>query len=411
MPRRILWIGAAVVLAGGAGYIFAAKQQLLRPGQQSHVPDTVTAASGTVDRVLRLSGQTSARVFTNVVAPKQTGPDSGSELILVKLVQPGTLVRKGELVAEIDAQSLKDHLDDINETIRQAKADVVKRKAEQTAEWAAFEQTLRVAQADLEKAKLDARTTPLLTSIERELLQLSVEEADARYKELQKEASLRRQSNEAELRILEITAQRHQRHHDRHSVDLSRFTIYAPLGGLAVMQPIWRDGEMGQVRQGDRVRPGQLFMKIADPSTMQVEAYANQTESGDLRVGQKAEIHLDAFPGMSFTGHVYSIGALATTSGWRQNYYIRRVPVRVTIDGQDPRLIPDLSASTDIQLEQSLSSVVVPRAAVRHTREGAALEVKQGNRFVERMVTLGLADNTRVAIVSGLRSGEEVRVN
>jgi hypothetical protein len=114
---------------------------------------------------------------------------------------------------------------------------------------------------------------------------------------------------------------------------------------------------------------------------------------------------------MSFTGHVYSIGALATTSGWRQNYYIRRVPVRVTIDGQDPRLIPDLSASTDIQLEQSLSSVVVPRAAVRHTREGAALEVKQGNRFVERMVTLGLADNTRVAVVSGLRSGEEVRVN
>lgn len=411
MRRRVLWITAIVILAGGAVYVVAAKQQLLRPARDNRVSDTVVAASGVVDRTLRLTGQTSARVFTNVVAPKQTGPDNSEELILAKLVNPGTMVHKGELIAEIGAQALKDHLDDIDDTIRQAQADVVKRKAEQAAEWATFEQTLRVAKADLEKAKLDARTTPLLTSIERELLDLSVEEADARYKELQKEAALRKASNVAEIRILEITAQRHQRHHDRHSVDLSRFTIYAPISGLAVMQPIWRDGDMGQVRQGDRVRPGQLFMKIADPRSMQVEAYANQTESGDLRVGQKAEIHVDAFPGMSFTGHVYSIGALATTSGWRQNYYIRRVPVRVTIDGQDPRLIPDLSASTDIALEQSDPSVIVPIAAVHRESSGAILYVKQDNRFVKRAVALGLANNTQVAVTSGLHAGEQVRVN
>ncbi|HVT92242.1 MAG TPA: efflux RND transporter periplasmic adaptor subunit [Bryobacteraceae bacterium] len=411
MRRKILWTAGIIVLAGGAGYLIAAKQQRPRATPDRRAPGTAIAATGVVDRTLRLAGQTSARMFTNVVAPKQTGPDSGNELILVKLVDPGTMVHKGQLIAEIDAQSLKDHLDDISDTIRQAKADVVKRKAEQEAEWATFEQTLLVAKADLDKAKLDARTTPLLTEIERELLQLSVEEAAARYKELQKEAALRRQSNEAEIRILEITATRHERHHERHSVDLSRFTIYSPMNGLAVMQPIWRDGEMGQVRRGDRVRPGQLFMKIADTSTMQVEAYANQAESGEVRVGQKAEVRLDAFPGLEFTGHVESIGALATTSGWRQNYYIRRVPVRVTIDGHDPRLIPDLSASADILLGQSEPSVVVPLGAVHKDGNGNTLYVKDGERFVQRAVTLGLADNTSVAVTSGLRSGEQVRVN
>jgi multidrug efflux pump subunit AcrA (membrane-fusion protein) len=152
-------------------------------------------------------------------------------------------------------------------------------------------------------------------------------------------------------------------------------------------------------------------MKIADTSTMQVEAYANQAESGEVRVGQKAEVRLDAFPGLEFTGHVESIGALATTSGWRQNYYIRRVPVRVTIDGHDPRLIPDLSASADILLGQSEPSVVVPLGAVHKDGNGNTLYVKDGERFVQRAVTLGLADNTSVAVTSGLRSGEQVRVN
>ena len=81
------------------------------------------------------------------------------------------------------------------------------------------------------------------------------QEADARYKQLQNDVNLRKQSNEAEIRILELTAERHQRHHDRHVVDVSRFTIHAPISGLAVMSTIWREGEMGQVRQGDQVRP------------------------------------------------------------------------------------------------------------------------------------------------------------
>jgi len=410
MRRRILWIASLVALAVGAALVVAGKQQH-PPAASLKGSGTAIAAQGTVERSVRLTGQTSARIFVNVVAPKQTGPDQNSDLILVKLAKSGSIVKKGDLIAEIDAQALRDHVQDIDDTVRQAKADIVKRKAEQSAEWTTLQQTLRVAKADLEKARLDAKTTPLLTDIERELLQLAVEEADARYQQLQKDVALRKQSNDSELKILELTAERHERHHNRHLNDLTRFAMHAPIDGLAVMQTIWRDGDMGQVRQGDRVRPGQLFMKVVDPTSMQVEAFANQAESGDLRVGQKSEITLDAFPDAHFTGQVYSIGALATTSGWRQNYYIRRVPLRVSIDGQDARLIPDLSAAADVQLAVSGSSVTVPLAALHRRGDGAMLYVKQDGRFVERMVTLGLSDTISVAVTSGLNAGDEVRLN
>jgi HlyD family secretion protein len=308
----------------------------------------LTAGSGG-GRVLRLAGQTSARRFYNITAPTLRGPEAGKSLVLMKLVKSGAFVRKGELIAQIDAQTTADHVDDVADLVKQAQSDIVKRKAEQAVEWENLQQTLRAAKSAAEKAKLDARTAGILTPIERELLQLNVEEADARYAELQRSVQFQRAAYDAEIRILEITRERQQRHHDRHAHDLTKFTVHAPVDGLAVMQSIWRGGEMAQIQEGDQVGPGQLFMKVVDPYSMQVEARANQAESGELRVGQRVVVRLDAFPGLQFPGSVYSIGALAV-GGWLQNFYIRNVPVNIAIEGSDPRLIPDLSASADLTI-------------------------------------------------------------
>ena len=86
---------------------------------------------------------------------------------------------------------------------------------------------------------------------------------------------------------------------------------------------------------------------------MQVEGSVNQAESSEFRVGQVAKIKFDAFPGMEFNGKVYSIGALAAGGLRSASAYIRNVPIRVKIEGSDPRLIPDLSASADVVIEKA----------------------------------------------------------
>jgi HlyD family secretion protein len=182
------------------------------------------------------------------------------------------------------------------------------------------------------------------------------------------------------------------------------------MDGIAVMQPTFRGGEMGQIQEGDQVGPGQLFMKIVDPKSMQLEARANQAESSDLRIGQHVTVRLDAFPDLALPGSVYSIGALAT-GGWTQNYYIRSVPVTITIEGTNPHLIPDLSGSGDVSTAQAENVLAVPRTAVRQTNGQAFVFVRDGNRFVQRPVTLGFANESHIAITGGLKAGEEVRLD
>ena len=60
---------------------------------------------------------------------------------------------------------------------------------------------------------------------------------------------------------------------------------------------------------------------------------------------------------------MYSIGALAV-SGWRQNYFIRSIPVNIALQSRDPRLIPDLSASGNIEMESRSDALAVPQEAV-----------------------------------------------
>jgi multidrug efflux pump subunit AcrA (membrane-fusion protein) len=179
------------------------------------------------------------------------------------------------------------------------------------------------------------------------------------------------------------------------------------MAGLVVMQTIFRGGDMGQVQEGDQVSPGQPFLKIVDVNNMQVEATVNQAESEGMRIGQRAEINFDAFPELHLTGRVYAVGALAIGSR-NVNYYIRNVPIRVQIDGHDPRVIPDLSASADVVLERKDGVLQVPLEAV-HTANGKSLVyVKRAEGFQAREVRLGLCSQTHAEIIAGLEVGEEV---
>jgi multidrug efflux pump subunit AcrA (membrane-fusion protein) len=371
---------------------------------------TAKVTSGPLERWTRIAGQTAAIDFVNVTAPSQRGPESGREMILMELAKSGSFVKKGDMVARIDAQTLQDHVDDLSDTIEAAQADIRKRKAEQSIEWENLQHSIRVAKSEADKARLDYSAAEVRTDIERQILKLNLDEAEARHKQLQADVRQKQLAHAADLRLLEITLERHTRHRDRHANDVKMFSIRAPMDGLVVMSQTWRSGEMAQIGVGDRVGPGQTFMKIVNPAKMRVDGTINQAESSEVRLGQRTRIHLDAFPGLQFAGYVESIAALAASSQ-RQGYYVRNVPVRVRIEGNDPRLIPDLSAGVEIIQDKVDSGVIAPLAGFTQEEGKTVAYVKKASTFERREVQLGLHNTTHTVVLAGLQPGEEIRLN
>ncbi len=404
------WIAAVVLLAVIAGGVYLWQRRAENARQQAatfSIVRTAKVETGNLESTMRLTGQTSSLRSVNVIAPKLTGPESGRELIILFMSPSGTRVKKGEVVARIDGQSLKDHVDDVNDDVQKADSDIRKRKAEQAIDFENLMQTVRVAKATLDKARLERKGGETRTVIDQELLKLAEEEAEAQYRERLKDVDQKKIVHASELKILEYTRDRHKRHRDRHAADLDKFIIRAGMDGLAVSQPIFRSGEWATIQQGDQVYPGQLFMKIVMPEKMQVEATINQAESEHFRVGQAARVGIDAFPGLTLPGKIYSISAIAA-GGFRQNNYIRTIPVRIEIDGSDPRLIPDLSGNVDVILSNQENVTKIPRAALQGGDGANFVYVKKGQGWERRPVTLGASNATHIAVESGVNAGEEV---
>ncbi len=410
LPRTTKIAGLVVAVSVSAWFGYRALAGGSGPATASaSAAPTAKATSGSLQVTLRISGSTAAQDYVSVRAPIQRGR-SRLAMTLQTMVPSGEYVKKGEVVARIESQFLIDHLADHVAQVEQADFELKTLVAQQGVDMANLRQSLRVAKANLDKAELDLRTREIRTSLDKELLQLSVDEMRAQYNELRKDMANQEVVRKAALRIQEIEREQEAGDLAHLRNNLERFTIRAPIDGLAVAETLWRRGVQQTVREGDRVGSGQPLLRIVNPSSMILEAMLNQTASSALRIGQKATIRVDAYPEMKFEGVISSIGAMAV-GGRRQNDYVRKIPVKVSIRGSDPRLIPDLSASAVVQVDHSEEATLIPRSAIREAGGQHFVYTKTGDHFEKRPVEVGLQNNIQAAITSGLEPGQEVRLS
>jgi HlyD family secretion protein len=403
---RYRWPGLILLLAALAAVWFLRPRPPGKPAPPSTIR-TARAVHGVLERTRRVAGSIIARRFANIAAPILQAPDQGRGLTLIYLAASGSQVKEGEVVARIDDQAVRDHLDDVEAGLSQAALDIRRREAQLVYQMESLRQGLRVAKATLDKANQDARATPIRTPITQEQLQLAVEEAREVYRDAQKQIPLTEERQEADLNVYRLSYQKEVRHRNRHLADRDRCTIKSPIGGMVVLQTVYRAGEPGQIKAGDQLSPGQPFLRVMDTRSMQLDATINQSEAELVRIGQPADLRFDAFPGLTLNGRVESVGSLAV-GGRRLNYNVRSIPVRIGIEESNTRVIPDLTASADIQVAEPVDGILLPREAVHEAEGKRVVYVKRDGAFVARDVEIGASNGTQVAVTSGVQAGDEV---
>jgi hypothetical protein len=189
--------------------------------------------------------------------------------------------------------------------------------------------------------------------------------------------------------------------HARRNMD--RLRIRSPLAGIVVFTPIGRPGGIGEVQEGDEVRPGTPFLQVVDPSAMQVRARVNQADVPFLRIGQTTSVHLDAYPDFVLPGKLERLAAIGVTSSMSTK--VRTFAATFSIQGSDPRLLPDLSAAVDIELERRTGALVAPRDTLLVENGQTYLRIKNGAEFEKVAVKVLTTSDTEVVFESNGREG------
>ena len=399
-----LYLGIAVVVAG-----IAAAGLFMRPEAQSNESrGTAEAASATVHRVdfvrsIRLAGTVEAVEATSIAAPRLAGQNNNS-LVIMRLIANGSTVKPGDPLVEFDRQDQIRNALDRQAELNDLEQQIKKRKAEEVAATASDDSTLMLAKSTLEKARLELVKNDMLPKIQAEKNNLAFEEADARLKQLQQTYELKRQAAAADIRILDIRRSRSETTMKQAESNADKMLIRSPLPGVAVIKTTFKNGgNMVEFMEGDEVRPGQAVVEVVNPAVMRVRARVNQADMNELRPGEPVTVGLDAYPELSFPGTVDQISPIGQPSTLSPK--VRTFIVLVLVKGAHPNLMPDLTASLDVELQRIPNALVVPRDAVVSEGEQTYVQVRRGGRLERQDVTLGAMNTHEAVVTAGLQDG------
>lgn len=406
MGRKYLLAAFVVVLVMGAALALVAGARA-SGSQPAGAAAVAQVARGAFVRTLRLTGIIESVRYHNVTAPRLVGVTGPNTLIITKLAHGGGQIAPGDLLVEFDRQTqLKAAFDrraqylDFEEQIRKKRAEHEQARAKDDAERA-------VAANAVETARLELKKNELLPKILAEKNTLQLEQTQARLKQLQETFDLKRRAEAAEVRILEIQRDRARTAMEQAEQNADRMVVKSPLPGVVVLRMNWRGNQMVEIQEGEEARPGMPIMLVVDPSAMLVRVKVNQADLHVLRAGQPARISLDAYPGLEFSGRVEQVAPVGTTS--RLTDRVRNFVAIVSIRGSHPKLMPDLSAAVDVELERKDNVVVVPRDAVSGEKDNFSVRVLDGDRVRTRAVTLGPMNDYEAVVASGLEPGVTVQ--
>ena len=158
---------------------------------------------------------------------------------------------------------------------------------------------------------------------------------------------------------------------------LSYTTITSPIDGVVTRL----NAEVGElVITGTMNNPGTVIMEVADLSQMLVVAQVDEADVGKLKVGQKATVHVDAYPDHEFKGVVDSI-ALAHTTSWTQTKYFR---TEILLENTEQNLYSGLTAHVDIETRKHTDILKVPTQAVLGLEvDKLPLEIRENSAHVD----------------------------
>jgi HlyD family secretion protein len=157
------------------------------------------------------------------------------------------------------------------------------------------------------------------------------------------------------------------------------------------------------IRQGDFVKAGDLLAELADLRQVRIRAFIDEPELGQIDVHQSVEILWDAHPDRIWNGRTEVLPKQVVTRGTRS---VGELICSVTNDRLD--LLPNTTVDVRIHISERPAALVVPRGAVYLDGDKRFVFRVEDNRLHRRTIKVGIANATKIEVLSGLSNGDVV---
>ena len=380
MPRRLL-NGLIVVLALGAfvALVYLGLTWDLREDDSGDSAGfrSETVTRGPLDEKVVATG--TLEPFARVVVQSEI-----PGMVARVLVDEGQRVERDQPLVELQRDRLEDRA-------AQLRAQLAEREAR-----ARFDLVGR-ASAELDKARRNQtrgerlRKEDILSAERLEDLRHAVRLAEIALTDAKAETAARHAAADQARNALR-----------RAERDLEQTVIRSPVDGVLVSRPVEVGTAVADIQNG-----GTVVAELADDRRIHMTAEVDENEVARVRVGQRAAVRIDAFPGETFDGRVRRISASGESDGSMSSF---EVEIEIDLDG---RVRVGMSADARIAVAHHADALLVPNAAILRTDAGPRVRLAQADGR-EGFEWVGIhevySDGFQTVVANGVAEGDVLLV-
>ncbi len=324
------------------------------------------------------------------------------------LVEDGSDVKKGDILVLFDPSEIYKARIDANANLEIAQADYNKLLAEQESRIQELVSNLKINEISYEIAKIKLEQASYEADVTKKEIELNLEKTEIDLKKARNEIENQKKIHKEEgvqslLRIKQLKSEV-----NKANETLKKLIVTSPGDGIAIINKNRRTRNKWQV--GDQPWPGSALIQLPDLNELKVETEINEVDIAKIKLGQPAEIRLDAFSEIVYPGKVTSVATLAKFKD-EEKSNIKVFPIEVILDEISKELLPGMTVSCRIIVDEMEDMLYIPIEALFKEPTGSFVYLKSGKGFKKVPVVTGMANNDYIIISEGVDKGDVVALS
>jgi RND family efflux transporter MFP subunit len=395
--RRLLIAAIVLVLVVPGAWLLA------RDVKSSDEALIAKVKKGEFKVVVTSSGELRAPKFVQITIPQNTNQAEAYNLKIASLVPEGTIVKEGDVVAEIDRSTAAAKLSDVQLALTKAEAVYEQAMLDSTLTLSKAREDIHTGELDLEGKKLAKEQSKFEAPSVRRQADIDFEKADRGLAQLKMDYKTKTEQAKAKMREVGSDFDRQKNKVKIIQEVMAAFTIKAPAPGMVIYIKEW-NGKKRTVGSGiGPWDPG--VATLPDLSVMESVTFVNEIDVRKLSVGQPVAVSLDADASKKLKGTVTSV---ANVGEQRPNADAKVFEVKVAIEHPDTTLRPGMTTANAIETLTIKDVLYVPLEAVTTDSGATYVYKKSGAGVVKQEVELGALNDNEAVIKRGVDANDRL---
>ncbi len=396
--RRMLVLGLVVLGVALSGVWFA----VTRPSAQDATLST-KAKRGEFSVLVTTTGELRASKFVEIQAPPNARQANQYQMKISSLVAEGTVVKAGEVVAELDRSGIAASASEISLALQKAEAQETQAMLDSTLTLAQAREDMRTMTYTVEEKRIAKEQATYEAPSIRRQAEIDLEKAERALAQAKTNFTTKQRQSEAKMREVSADVERQRNQLDLVNQVMEGFTIRAPESGMVIYEKEWNGKKKVS---GSQVSPWDpTVATLPDLAHMESVTYVNEIDVRKIAAGQSVAISLDSDPSKRLTGSVTSV---ANVGEQRPNADAKVFEVKISIAESDTTLRPGMTTANAIVTSKLESALSVPLESVFNEADVPYVYKRNGGRVVRQEIEPGVMNDNAIVVKRGVEEGDEL---